>query len=74
MLDLNSNRRITVEQALKHPYVAEWHDEEEEPVFAGHIDFSFEQDKEMGMSKVQRLIIGEVAAYDPAYLEYAAPL
>lgn len=33
MLDLNANRRITVTEALKHPFLKSLHDEDDEPVF-----------------------------------------
>lgn len=44
MLDLNPERRITVDEALKHPFLEPMHDPDDEPVFVGQIDFSFEDD------------------------------
>lgn len=44
LLDMNPERRITTEQALKHPFLASLHDEEDEPVFTGNFDFTFEND------------------------------
>lgn len=52
MLDLNPSKRITVEEALKHPYLTGLHDESDEPVYEGHMDFTFEKDKNMDMTKV----------------------
>lgn len=43
MLELNPDRRITAEQALQHPYFAEFHDAADEPSFEGTLDFSFER-------------------------------
>ena len=57
LLDMNPERRITTEQALKHPFLASLHDEEDEPVFTGNFDFSFEQDASLTMVKIQRLIM-----------------
>lgn len=44
LLDMNPERRISTEQALKHPFLASLHDEEDEPVFTGNFDFTFEND------------------------------
>lgn len=32
LLQFNPNKRLTAEQALQHPYVAQFHNPEEEPV------------------------------------------
>ena len=32
LLVFNPNKRLTVEQALKHPYVSQFHNPEEEPL------------------------------------------
>ena len=32
LLQFNPNKRLTVEQALQHPYVAQFHNSDEEPV------------------------------------------
>lgn len=42
LLDLNPERRITTEEALKHPFLESLHDDEDEPIFTGNLDFSFE--------------------------------
>ena len=52
MLDLNPNRRISVDEALQHPFLASLHDPEDEPVFTGTLDFSFEQDQSLTMVKI----------------------
>jgi len=44
MLDLDPNKRITVQDAIKHPYLESLHDPEDEPLFEGSIDFAFEHD------------------------------
>ena len=64
MLDLNPQRRITVDQALKHPFMESLHDESDEPIFTGTMDFSFETDKTMDMRKLQRLIMKEISFYN----------
>jgi serine/threonine protein kinase len=57
MLDLNPTRRITVEEALTHPFLESMHDPEDEPSFEGEIDFSFEEDQNLNLEKVKRLIL-----------------
>ena len=41
MLVINPAKRITAEEALKHPYLDSLHDDSEEPVFEGEIDFKY---------------------------------
>lgn len=41
MLDLDADRRITAKDALAHPYLAQYHDESDEPE-AEQFDDSFE--------------------------------
>lgn len=47
MLEFDPDRRITVESALEHPYMAGMHDPEDEPT-APPFDFSFEQAADSG--------------------------
>ena len=57
MLDLNPLRRIKVEEALEHAYLESMHDPEDEPVFEGKVDFSFEEDQSLTLDKLKRLIL-----------------
>ena len=57
MLDLNPASRITVDQALEHPFLESMHDPEDEPVFKGQMDFSFEEDNSLTLEKLKRLIL-----------------
>ncbi len=57
MLDLNPSRRMTVEDALTHPFLETMHDPEDEPSFEGAIDFTFEEDQNLNLEKVKRLIL-----------------
>lgn len=41
MLDLDADKRITAAEALAHPYLAQYHDESDEPV-SDTFDDSFE--------------------------------
>lgn len=42
MLAFDPMQRITVDEALKHPYLSIWHDPNDEPVCASTFDFGFE--------------------------------
>ncbi|KAI9306928.1 MAP kinase [Cunninghamella echinulata] len=42
LLEFDPSRRITVEEALAHPYLSAYHDEDDEPSHVQHFDFSFE--------------------------------
>lgn len=57
MLDLNAYRRIKVEDALNHPFLESMHDPEDEPSFEGQVDFTFEDDSNLTLEKVKRLIL-----------------
>ena len=72
MLDMNPGRRVTVEEALNHPFLETMHDPEDEPGFEGALDFSFEEDQSLNLDKVKRLILREIAAFNPAYYDLAA--
>ena len=52
MLDLNPEKRISVEDALEHPFLASLHEPWDEPVYEGPLDFSFESDKSLTMVKI----------------------
>ncbi|CEI89175.1 Putative CMGC/MAPK protein kinase [Rhizopus microsporus] len=42
LLEFDPSKRITVEEALAHPYLSAYHDEDDEPVHTQTFDFSFE--------------------------------
>ena len=51
MLVLNPLDRLTVEDALKDPYLSKYHDPDDEPICVPVFDFSFE--KEVGPSRLR---------------------
>ena len=62
LLQFNPGKRITVEEALAHPYFASLHDEAEEPVCDKEFDFSYEQD-DTCVEEVKALLLEIVAEY-----------
>lgn len=69
LLDLNPKTRITVEEAIKHPYLKNLHEADDEPVFEGEIDFSFEGNPDLTLEDVKKMILQEISAYNPAYYD-----
>jgi serine/threonine protein kinase len=61
MLEFDPARRISCNQALRHPYLAVWHDPQDEPTCPRKFDFGFEMvDDIEGM---KHLILKEVASF-----------
>ena len=69
MLDLDPNTRISVEDAFKHPYLESLYDEEDAEVFEGTVDFSFENNTDLSLEDVQKLILKEISSFNPAYYD-----
>ncbi|XP_039117880.1 mitogen-activated protein kinase homolog MMK1-like [Dioscorea cayenensis subsp. rotundata] len=66
MLTFNPSQRITVEDALAHPYFASLHDTSDEPVCMKPFSFDFEKHVLTG-EHVKELIYREVLALNPEY-------
>lgn len=67
MLQIHPRRRISVEDALAHPFFAQLHSPNDEPVADKPFDFSFEQQK-LTRLKLKELIWKEVGQFRPACL------
>lgn len=61
MLVFNPTKRITVDEALKHPYLDSLHDPEDEPLCNAH--FSFELGDELSKDTLRRMIWEETQVY-----------
>ncbi|XP_039120182.1 mitogen-activated protein kinase homolog MMK1-like isoform X2 [Dioscorea cayenensis subsp. rotundata] len=66
MLTFNPSQRITVEDALAHPYFASLHDTSDEPVCMKPFSFDFEKHVLTGQH-VKELIYQEALALNPEY-------
>ena len=66
ILIFNPEKRINVEECLKHPYLASLHDTNDEPVANAPFTFAFEQHNggEMSEETVRRLIFQELKQLD----------
>nr|APA33994.1 seminal fluid protein [Nilaparvata lugens] len=63
MLELDSERRITAERALAHPYLAQYADPTDEPISQPY-DQSFE-DMELPVEEWKKLVYKEVIDFIP---------
>ena len=61
MLAFDPADRITVEQALEHPYLRIWHDPNDEPACPSEFDFSFEEVDDM--ESMKQMILDEVITF-----------
>ena len=62
MLVFDPKRRITVTEALAHPYLASLHDVSDEPSASKPFEFSFEGEA-MGEERVRELVHAELTEY-----------
>ena len=72
MLVFSPTKRITVEDALAHPYLASLHDPSDEPL--AHAEFSFEFER-MPLNKqvLKELVSQEMLAFHPDVASSVAP-
>ncbi|EOA24229.1 hypothetical protein CARUB_v10017466mg [Capsella rubella] len=66
MLTFDPNRRITVEEALNHQYLAKLHDPSDEPICQKPFSFEFEQ-QPLDEEQIKDMIYQEAIALNPTY-------
>lgn len=64
MLDIHPVKRITVDEALEHQYLASLHNPSDEPVSDFHFSFDFENE-DLPRERVQELIWEEIRGFHP---------
>lgn len=64
MLVFDPKKRITVEQALKHPHLESLHCEEDEP--GAPCLFNFDFDKNLNKEEIRMLVFEDMCAFHPA--------
>jgi len=70
MLTIHPGKRITVDEALAHPFFGQLHSPEDEPVAEQYFDFSFEKEK-LHRNRLRELIWKEATEYRPSCLPVA---
>mmetsp|Transcript_6478 Transcript_6478/g.11940 ORF Transcript_6478/g.11940 Transcript_6478/m.11940 type:complete len:390 (+) Transcript_6478:62-1231(+) len=73
MLTFSPRKRITVEEALKHPYLAKLHDPTDEPVAKSTFDFSFEK-YNLNAKMLKALLWQELCRYHKELNEVKIPI
>lgn len=64
MLEFHPDRRVSVEEALEHPFLASLHNPDDEPVANFTFSFDFENE-DLPKERVQALIWDEIKGYHP---------
>jgi serine/threonine protein kinase len=71
MLAFDPSSRISVEQALEHPYLQIWHDASDEPSCPTTFDFHFEVVEDI--SEMKKMILSEVQRFRSLVRQQQAP-
>jgi len=64
MLQFDPRKRISVQAALEHPYLATYHDPTNEPVASGVFKADFEN-IDMDKTKLRQLVYAEIESFHP---------
>lgn len=72
MLTFDPAKRITVEDALKHPYLATYHDSTDEPTHSSSLDFSFEDAKTI--EEIRKILVSEISSWKTKEKPIESPL
>jgi serine/threonine protein kinase len=67
MLVFNPQNRISIEEALEHPYLKALHNPKEEPVCPKNFDFEFEKSAGTKLG-IQKLIFEEIEKLRPGVI------
>lgn len=70
MLHIHPKKRITIDQALAHPFFAQLSSPSDEPVAAQSFDFTFENEK-LHRSRLKELIWQECGDFRPSCMPIA---
>jgi len=65
MLVFNPKKRITVQEALTHPYLGSLHDESVEPAAEHIFEFDFEDDQKLKEDELRDRVYEELVIYHP---------
>jgi len=60
LLQFNPERRLTIEQAISHPYLAQFHNPAEEPVLSAPISISIDDNKRLKISEYRKYLYKKI--------------
>ena len=63
LLQFSPAKRLTAEQALAHPYMAELHDPEDEPECDHEFDFNYEKRDNLTDATIRDMVFQEIKQY-----------
>lgn len=64
MLIFNPSKRITISQALEHPYFDNIRDQRKEQVFLNPPNFEFEDMPDITLARLKQYIVSEIRRYN----------
>jgi len=67
-LEFSPDKRITVEEALAHPYVANLHDPSDEPAFDKDVNFTFEKG-DVSLTELKKIVLEDINEVNTAKSE-----
>jgi serine/threonine protein kinase len=73
MLHVHPKKRITIEEALEHPFFAQLHSPQDEPKASKPFDFMFEQREKLTRMRLKELIWREAGQFRPSCLPVPPP-
>jgi len=71
LLAFDPAQRITVEEALEHPYLAIWHDPNDEPDAPSQFDFGFETVNDIATMKRTTPPLKSILSYPLSHDSYS---
>lgn len=63
LFQFNPHKRLTAEQALEHPYLAQFHNKDDEPVLTSPIKISIDDNKRYSISDYRKYLYKKVIAH-----------
>ena len=60
LLQFNPHRRLTAEQALRHPYVAQFHNPEDEPVCTRRINIPIDDNQKFSIREYRNKLYADI--------------
>ena len=60
LLQFNPNRRLTADQALRHPYVAQFHNPEDEPVCTRKINIPIDDNQKFSIREYRNKLYADI--------------
>lgn len=60
LMQFNPHKRLTAEQALKHPYVAQFHNPDDEPICTKKINIPIDDNQKFSIREYRNKLYGDI--------------